>query len=342
MKSAKSKLLHTMGGKTLLAHAINAVEPLQPEHLVVVVGHERELVSAELARIAPYAQTVVQSELLGTGDAVRIALDALPADVQGEVAVTYADVPLLQSSTLEEMVNTHRESANAVTVLTANVGDSTGYGRIIRDDSGQITRIVEERDATDEERGVTEINAGVYVFDIAVLRDSLGKLNSDNAQRQFYLTDVIGLARLGGGRAGALITVDVWQTEGVNDRVQLAALATEYNRRIVRRWMLAGVTVIDPATTWIDADVDLAPDVTVLPGVELHGVTSIDAGATIGPGTTLKDCEVGANARVIRVHAELAVIGEGARVGPFLYLKPGTQIPAGERHEPVVHANPVT
>jgi bifunctional UDP-N-acetylglucosamine pyrophosphorylase/glucosamine-1-phosphate N-acetyltransferase len=336
MKSAKSKLLHTIGGKTLLSHAINAVEPLQPAHLVVVVGHERDLVTAELARVAPYAQVVVQTELLGTGDAVRTALGELPSDLVGEVVVTYADVPLLEPATLEQLVSEHRDFANSVTLLSAHVGNPFGYGRVIRDtaDPAQVSRVVEERDASEDERRISEINAGIYVFDIAALRDSLTQLTTANDQGQFYLTDVVGLARHSGGRTSAVVTADVWQTEGVNDRVQLAALTAEYNRRIVHRWMLEGVTVIDPATTWIDADVDLGQDVTILPGVELHGVTSIESGATIGPGTTLKDCEVGANARVIRVHAELAVIGEGCRVGPFLYLKPGTQIPAGERREP--------
>jgi bifunctional UDP-N-acetylglucosamine pyrophosphorylase/glucosamine-1-phosphate N-acetyltransferase len=336
MKSAKSKLLHTIGGKTLLAHAINAVEPLRPEHLVVVVGHERESVLTELSRIAPYAQTVVQQELLGTGDAVRTALAALPSDLTGEVAVTYADVPLLEPETLEELVAAHRDYANAATLLSAHADNPSGYGRVVRDaaDPAQVARIVEHRDATPDELQITEINAGVYVFDIPTLRSSLGQLTTNNDQGQLYLTDAIALAREASGRVGAVVTADVWQTEGVNDRVQLAALTAEYNRRIVTRWMLAGVTVIDPAATWIDADVDLGQDVTLLPGVELHGVTSIESGATIGPSTTLKDCEVGANARVIRVHAELAVIGEGSRVGPFLYLKPGTQIAAGERREP--------
>jgi bifunctional UDP-N-acetylglucosamine pyrophosphorylase/glucosamine-1-phosphate N-acetyltransferase len=336
MKSAKSKLLHTIGGKTLLAHAINAVEPLRPEHLVVVVGHEREAVVAELSRIAPYAQTVIQTELLGTGDAVRTALAALPPDLAGEVAVTYADVPLLEPATLEELITTHREYANSVTLLSAHVANPSGYGRIIRDDTdpAQVARIVEHRDATPDELRITEINAGVYVFDIPTLRVSLGQLTTNNDQGQLYLTDAIALARQSSGRVGAVVTPDIWQTEGINDRVQLAALTAEYNRRIVARWMLAGVTVIDPNTTWIDADVDLAPDVTLLPGVEVHGATSIESGATIGPGTTLKDCEVGANARVIRVHAELAVIGDRSRVGPFLYLKPGTQIAPGERREP--------
>ncbi|MDR2619905.1 MAG: NTP transferase domain-containing protein [Propionibacteriaceae bacterium] len=335
MKSKQAKVLHTIAGRTLLAHAIDAVEPLHPERLAVVVGHQREAVAAKLASLAPYAIAVAQPELRGTGDAVRVALAALDAqaEVCGEVVVTMGDVPLLESETLLDMLTKHRAAQAAITVMTAVLDDASGYGRIVR--AGErVVRIVEHRDATAAELAINEINAGVYVFDAQVLRSGLAQIHADNAQSQFYLTDVIGLAAAAGGFVAAYLNPDWWQVAGVNDRVQLAELTAEYNRRVVTGWMRAGVTVIDPATTWIDADVDIAPDVSLLPGVELHGATSIAADAVIGPYTTLKSCEVGEGARVVRVHAELAEIGSGARVGPFVELKPGDTVEPGARVSP--------
>ncbi|MDR0436489.1 MAG: NTP transferase domain-containing protein [Propionibacteriaceae bacterium] len=335
MKSKQSKLLHTIAGRTLLAHAIDAVEPLRPERLVVVVGHQRDDVVAKLGTVAPYAITAVQEELRGTGDAVRVALAALDAEnpVTGDVVVTMGDVPLLQGDTLLDMVAKHRGAGAAVTVMTAVSDDPTGYGRIVRE-GDRVVRIVEHRDATEAELAIDEINSGVFVFDAEVLRSGLARLTADNVQQQLYLTDVIELAAADGGFVAAYLNPDVWQSEGVNDRVQLARLTAEYNRRMVEGWMRAGVSVIDPSSTWIDADVDIAPDVTLLPGVELHGATSIAADAVIGPYTTLKSCEVGEGARVVRVHAELAEIGDGARVGPFVELKPGDTVEPGARVSP--------
>jgi len=249
------------------------------------------------------------------------------AEVTGEVVVTSGDVPLLTGDTLRALVQTHRGEGNAVTVLTTIAADPTGYGRIVRE-ADELTRIVEQRDATAAEQGITEINAGIYVFDGEVLRAGLADLGTDNAQGELYLTDVIGFARGLGRRVGASVLADSLQAEGVNDRIQLAALNAELNRRILRRWMAAGVTVIDPATTWVHDGVDLASDVTLLPGTSLEGATSIATGAVIGPDTTLVDVEVDEGAHVVRTHATLAVIGPGAEVGPFAYLRPGTRLGA--------------
>jgi bifunctional UDP-N-acetylglucosamine pyrophosphorylase/glucosamine-1-phosphate N-acetyltransferase len=332
MKSKRSKLLHTIAGRTLLAHAIDAVEPLEPERLMVVVGHQCADVVAQLGMIAPYAATVLQPELRGTGDAVRVALEALDAtlEVSGDVVVTMGDVPLLQGAVLIDMVTQHRAIGAAVSVMSATVDNPAGYGRVVRVGE-RVARIVEHRDASEAELAITEINAGVYVFDARLLRNWLSQLTTENSQAQFYLSDVIELAVAAGETVVAYLNPDWWQTAGVNDRTQLARLAAEYNRRVVNQWMLAGVTVLDPATTWIDADVDIASDVTLLPGVELHGASSIAADAVIGPYTTLKSCEVGQRARVVRVHAELAEIGGDARVGPFVELKPGDIVAAGQR-----------
>ncbi len=324
MKSAKSKLLHEVAGRSMLSYAVNAAAALEPEHLVVVVGHAKEQVLAHLAEIAPHCTTAEQPQQNGTGHAVACGLAVLP-ELAGVVVVTYADVPMLAGETLQALAAEHARSGNAVTVLTAVVADPTGYGRIVRE-GDQIVRIVEHRDADEGVRAITEINSGIYAFDAAVLRDGLDSLESDNDQGELYLTDVVSFARAGNFRTAPFVVADTMQTEGVNDRVQLAAMNAEMNRRILRKWMLAGVTIQDPLSTWVHDSVDLAPDVTLLPGTHLEGATSVASGATIGPDTTLRDVEVGEGATIIRTHGSLAVIGAGATVGPFSFLRPGTEL----------------
>ena len=328
MKSARSKLLHEVAGHSLLSYAVSAATNLQPEHIVVVVGHGRDQVEAHLGEIAPHVATAVQEQQLGTGHAVQVALERLGA-LNGEVVVTYGDVPMLASETLAALLVEHRRRQAAVTVLTAEVPDPSGYGRILRDADGEVQGIVEHRDADDTQRSIREINSGIYVFAAESLQSALAELTPTNDQGELYLTDVLGLARRDGRTVTALVTDDLWQTEGVNDRIQLAAINLEMNRRILHRWMRSGVTVIDPATTWVHASVDLAPDVTLLPGTTLEGATSVAAGATIGPDTTLTDVEVGEGASVVRAHGSLSVIGAGAKVGPYAYLRPGTVVGAG-------------
>ena len=323
MKSSRSKLLHEIAGHSLVSYSIRTATSLEPERVVVVVGHGRDQVQAHLAEIAPHVITAIQEQQLGTGHAVQVALGHLP-DLTGEVVVTYGDVPLLATETLAELVAAHRSSGSAVTVLTANVADPTGYGRIVRDSDDLVSRVVEDKDAGPEERGISEINSGIYVFDADTLRSGLSEIRAENAQGELYLTDVVAAARRAGKLVRAHMIDDLWQTEGVNDRVQLAAMSAELNRRILLDWMLAGVTVVDPATTWVHSSVDLAPDVTLLPGTLLEGATSVGAGATIGPDTTLTDVEVGERATVTRTHGSLSVIGPDASVGPFAYLRPGT------------------
>lgn len=326
MKSAIPKVLHQVAGKSMVALAIDAADALSPDRMVVVVGHQRELVTQHLSEVAPHVTIAVQESPRGTGDAVRAGLSALPG-LAGEVVVTSGDVPLLEAQTLVDLVAAHRAAANAVTVLTAVVPDPTGYGRIVRE-GDQVARIVEQADASPAELELAEINSGIYVFDAATLAAGLGGLEAGNAQGELYLTDVISYARSAGLRVGAQLLSDYLQTEGVNDRLQLAERAGELNRRILARWMAAGVTVLDPASTWVQAGVDLAEDVTLLPGTFLEGATSVGRGATIGPDTTLKDVEVGEGAKVMRSQAELVVIGPDASVGPFSYLRPGTELAA--------------
>jgi len=323
MRSARSKLLHEVAGRSMLSYAVSAATALAPEHLVVVVGHQRDQVEAHLNDIAPEVRTAVQEEQHGTGHAVQCGIAALP-DLHGEVVVTYADVPMLDAATLAELLSVHRAAGDAITVLTAHATDPTGYGRVVRDSAGFVAGIVEHKDATDEQLALTEINSGIYVFDADVLKAGLAGISAHNAQNEYYLTDVISIARDQARQVGAHVTDDLWLTEGVNDRIQLSRVNTEMNRRILHRWMRAGVTVLDPASTWVQASVDLAPDVTLLPGTSLEGATSIATGATIGPDTTLVDVEVGERATVTRTHGSLSVIGADASVGPFAYLRPGT------------------
>jgi bifunctional UDP-N-acetylglucosamine pyrophosphorylase / glucosamine-1-phosphate N-acetyltransferase len=344
MRSQTPKVLHRIGGQSLIARALGAARGLDPHRLVAVVGHGREQVGPHIDDLGLDVTLAVQEDQRGTGHAVQCALAALPAlpapsppatggtpGLTGTVLVTYGDVPLLTSAALADLLARHGDAGNAVTVLTARVADPTGYGRVVRDegaDEDQVAAIVEERDATDAQRAITEINSGIYAFDAGVLVDALARIRDDNSQGELYLTDVIAIARAGGRRVGAVRTEDVWLTEGVNDRVQLSRLGAELNRRTLERHMRAGVTVVDPATTWVDDTVVCEPDATLLPGVQLHGATTVAAGATVGPDCTLTDVVVGAGASVVRCHGSQAVVGDGADVGPFAYLRPGTRLGA--------------
>ncbi len=282
--------------------------------MIAVVRHERDTVVSTIVELMPNATIVDQDEIPGTGRAVEVAIAALPADFAGDVVVVCGDVPLLDAATLRSLVDTHRSASAAATVLSAILADSTGYGRIVRGSAGDVDRIVEQADATDDELAITEINSGTYVFSVGPLREQLALVGSKNAQGEKYLTDVVGLLRAAGAAVSALPVSDGWRVAGVNDRVQLAEASRRMNELIVRRWQLAGVTVEDPATTWIDADVTLAEDVLLKPGTQLKGATLVQAAATIGPDTTLTDCEIGAGATVTRTDATLAVIGENATV----------------------------
>lgn len=329
MKSTKSKLLHEVAGKPMLSYAVSAAAALDPGNLVVVVGHQRDQVEAHLGKLSERVTTAVQDQQLGTGHAVLCGLKGL-SDIAGDVVVTYADVPMLSGDTLRQLVAVHRARANVVTVLTAEVEDATGYGRVLRDGE-KVIGIVEDKDATDEQRAIREINSGIYVFDATLLREGLAQLGTDNIQGEMYLTDVLHYAHSQGLNVGGCHTEDVWQTMGVNDRVQLARMNHEVNRRILDSWMLKGVTMIDPGSTWIDIDVDLARDVTLMPGVILQGATTVGEGAIIGPDTTLMDVEVGPGAEVVRTHGSFAVIGPHASVGPFSYLRPGAELGEGSK-----------
>ncbi|MCW2799964.1 MAG: glmU [Aeromicrobium sp.] len=329
MRSAQAKVLHEVGGRSMIEHALRAVVGAGVTQTVTVVGHDRDQVSSAVTAFNPDIVHAFQEEQNGTGHAVQIALDALDTPPTGTVLITYADVPLLTGQTLAELLIDHHAAERSVTILSAEVDDPSGYGRIIRDADGAVTAIREHKDASDDELKVREINSGILAVDAAFLTDAVARLAPDNAQGELYLTDIISTAVSNGLPVGAHVLEDVWQTEGVNDRVQLARLGRELNRRLTEHWMVEGVTIVDPDTTWIDSAVELAPDVTVLPGTQLLGATVVAGGATVGPDTTLRNVEVGADATVIRTHGSDAVIGRKATVGPYAYLRPGTELGTG-------------
>ena len=328
MRSSLPKVLHQIAGRSLLVHVIEAASALEPEHIVIVVGHARDQVIAHVEEFAPWAMTVVQAEQRGTGHALRIAIADLGSQgislSSGPVVVLTGDTPLLTGHTLQGLVHEHRQTAAKATVLTAHLADPTGYGRILRDGSGGLQRIVEHKDALPEELAIDEINSGIYAFEPEAVTAALDAVTTDNAQAEEYLTDVIGILRADGSKVSASVCLDDREILGVNDRLQLAEAAAVMRDRINARWMRAGVAIADSATTWVDVDVDLEPDVTILPSCTLRGPTSVASGAIIGPGTTLIACEVGEQATVRHAWAELAVIGPQANVGPFTYLRPGT------------------
>lgn len=329
MKSVLPKVLHTIGGRSLVHHAIAAARGLDPLHLEVVVRHDRDRVAAHVASCDPDCIIADQDEIKGTGRAVECGLEALPADLSGTVVVTYGDVPLLSAQTLQAMVTAHHEQDAAVTVVTSLVPDPSGYGRVLRDVDGSVLRIVEHKDADESQRAVREINSGIYAFEATLLRDALAGLSTSNAQGEKYLTDVIAVARDRGRRVSAYQLDDIWQTEGVNDRAQLARLGAELNRRTLERLMLDGITVVDPATTWVDSTVSIGRDSTIHPNTQILGATTIGEQAIVGPDTTLADMEVGDCASIVRTHARLSVVGADAAVGPFVHLRPGTEIGTG-------------
>ncbi len=329
MKSDTPKVLHRIGGDPLLGHALRAAHGAEAENVAVVVRHERDRVIEFINQADPTAIIADQDEIKGTGRAVECGLLALDPQLQGTVLVTMGDVPLLSGETLTALTEAHVTAGAAVTVITATLDDPKSYGRIVRGADGSVERIVEFKDATDAEREIKEFNSGIYAFDAEVLRTALPKIGTDNAQGEKYLTDVLQLAREAGGKVEAFLCDDIWQTEGVNDRVQLARLGKVLNQRTCERWMREGVTIVDPDTTWIDVHATIERDALILPGTQVIGASTIGTHAVIGPDTTLIDTEVGAHAEVKRTEANLAVIGADAKVGPFSYLRPGTELGVG-------------
>ncbi|CAM4235765.1 bifunctional UDP-N-acetylglucosamine diphosphorylase/glucosamine-1-phosphate N-acetyltransferase GlmU [Nocardiopsis rhodophaea] len=326
MKSRLPKVLHEICGRSMLGHVLAAADGLAPERTVVVVGHGREQVTQHLKDTAPQVGTALQEQQNGTGHAVRVAVESLKtqgAALNGTVVLAYGDTPLLRAETLSDLVAAHEAAGNAVTVLSAKVPDPTGYGRVVRDAAGAFTEIVEHADATEEQRAVDEINSGMYAFDGALLADVVNRLSTDNAKGEEYITDAVAILRGDGRPVDAAVARDWVEIQGVNDRVQLAEARRLLNDRLVTELMREGVTVVDPATTWVDAEVRIGRDAVIEPQTQLKGRTTIGEGAHVGPGALLTDTAVGDDAVVCHTVADDARIGAGANVGPYAYLRPG-------------------
>ncbi|MBG0561571.1 bifunctional UDP-N-acetylglucosamine diphosphorylase/glucosamine-1-phosphate N-acetyltransferase GlmU [Actinoplanes aureus] len=325
MKSATPKVLQPLLGRTLLGHVLHVASAIHTDRTLVVVGHKADQVGAFLADAAPDATPVLQAEQNGTGHAVRIALDAAP-ELTGTVVVLSGDVPLLRPETVEALLTTHERAGAAATVLSAEVAEPGGLGRVVRDKNGHLERIVEQKDATEEERRIREINSGIYAFDAVLLREALGKLSTDNAQGEEYLTDVFGILASQGHPVAIEVAEFAYETLGCNDRAELSRLRVLMRDRINDAWMRSGVLLLDPATTWIDATVTLEADAVVEQNCKLSGTTTVARDAVIGPDTTLIDTTVAEGATVLRTHSIGARIGPEATVGPFSFLRPGTTL----------------
>lgn len=330
MKSSLPKVLHPLCGRTLLGHALATAEALEPLHIVPVVRFERDLVAAEISRVCPQALVADQDEIPGTGRAVFCALEAADRaglDLGDTVLVTSGDVPLLEPDTLRDLVSRHQQSGAAVTLVTTIAPDPTGYGRVIRTEDGErVARIVEQKDASAEERAVQEINAGIYAFDSAFLRGVLGRIDQNNTQGEVYLTDAAALASSEGRLAVPFVLDDVWQAEGCNDLEQLAALRRVLTERTIRRHLLAGVSIVDPASTDIDVQVTLEPDAVIRPFTQLQGQTHVESGAVVGPFTTVWDSHLESGVGAPHCAIRNARIGAGEQLTPFTSVVGDTKI----------------
>ncbi len=328
MKSATPKVLHEIRGRSMLGHVLAAVRGAAPARVAVVTGAGRTAVERHLADADPDALAVFQPSQDGTGHAVQLALAALDeaGPIDGTVIVVPGDTPLLSAASVRALARHRAETGAACVVLTANVPDPTGYGRVVRDRSGRVRAIVEHVDASDAEREITEINSGVYAFDGAKVRSALNLVGADNAQAERYLPDVVRIFVKDGERVAAALIDDWREVAGVNDRVQLAAADAMLRDRLVTAIMRSGVTVIDPATTWVDVGVEIEPDAVILPNTLLFGATRIATGARVGPNCSLTDTVVGEYALVRDATCEGARIGPQAQVGPYTYLRPGTAL----------------
>ncbi|HEU4481110.1 MAG TPA: bifunctional UDP-N-acetylglucosamine diphosphorylase/glucosamine-1-phosphate N-acetyltransferase GlmU [Actinomycetota bacterium] len=331
LRSALPKVLHRVAGKPLLAHALAAVAPLGVAQTVVVVSNRRQEIAEALSGYAGDQELdlVVQDPPRGTGDAVRVGLSAVRGDV-AKILVTLGDSPLLRTETLRTLLEGHRTSGAAATLLTAQGPPGNDAGRVIRTTTGEVQAIVEVRDATPEELSVSEVNAGFYIFDAAKLRKMIERLEPTNAQGEYYLTDVIGLLRAEGETVAA-VPVRWDDTQGVNDRAQLSEVAAVLRRRTAEMWLKEGVTIVDPATTFIDASVTIGHDAVIHPFTFLEGATVVGSGAEVGPQTRVVDSTIQAGANVTFAVVKGSDIGPNASVGPFASLRPGTKLAAGAK-----------
>jgi bifunctional UDP-N-acetylglucosamine pyrophosphorylase/glucosamine-1-phosphate N-acetyltransferase len=321
----------------MLMYVLDALESCDVDVAAIVVGHKGDWVTKKVGEESVRFQLefVEQRVQRGTGDATLVGLVGLPDDNEdADVVVLPGDTPLVRVETLAALVQEHRRTDAAATVLTARMDDPTGYGRVVRGKEDRVVRIVEQGDADDDELAITEVNTSVYCFRRSLLTPALRRIEPDNSQGEYYLTDVIGVLSTAGYAIGSIRVDDPLETAGVNDRLQLATAEAELRRRTNEQLLRSGVTMVDPSNTYVDTTVQIGQDVTIFPGAILQGETVIGDGTEIGPNTRLDDCQIGANCVVENSTGRRARVGDGARVGPYAVLSPGSEVPADYRTGP--------
>lgn len=326
MKSKLPKVLHTLCGRTMIGFAVETARTLNPDNIYAVLRHQRDQVASHLQTNYSEVKIVDQDEIAGTGRALQCALQAIDSTASGTVMVICADVPMLSGEELKELYQFHKDNQALVSVMTTTLDQPYGYGRIVKTPKGTISKIVEEKDADEEVKQIKEINSGVYAFEIDFLRQALTEIDSNNAQGELYLTDVVQKAHEAQDGAYAYMIEDYESLQGCNDRIQLAQLRKQMNERICKHWMAQGVTIFDPATTWIDIDVQIGADTTIMPNTILEGKTKIGQDCTIGPDTNLINVQVGDNSTVTRTQGSDSTLGDNVNIGPFAYLRPNTKL----------------
>ena len=330
MRSNRAKVLHEIGGEPMIARAIRAIAELDPDPIVIVVGHQAREVKA-VVKISD-ARFALQEPQSGTGDAVRCALGQFPADFTGDVLITYGDMPAIKSSTLRAFLDAHRKRQTKLSFISIVLKDPVAYGRVLRDASGDVDKIVEFRDASPAERAIREINTGFYLVDSALLRTAIAELKPANAQGEYYLTDIVAIARARGEKIEAWVANDPAEFAGINSREELANMEAEIRATVNRKLMQSGVTLVDPATTYISEQAEIAPDCVIGPNVQILGACKLGEGVRIDGTAWLSNVTVGPRCHLkLGVRAEDCVIGEASEIGPFAHLRAGTELAGHNR-----------
>lgn len=322
MKSKTPKVLHKIVGKSMVEHVIDAADAVGCTRKVVVVGSGREKVEADLSALD--LTFVHQAERLGSGHAVMVAEHEI--DNEEDVLILCGDTPLIQGKTLQKLIDAHCEAGNACTVLTAELEDPTGYGRIVRDPKGNVLKIVEQKDANEEIKAIKEINSGIYCFKGALLKEYLSKIDNNNSQKEYYLTDMLELLNVAGYLVGTAVVEDFDDLRGVNSRLQLSESEAIFRRRINEYWMSEGVTFIDPTQTYIEKDVTIGRDTILYPGTSLGGKTTIGEDCQIGPNAHLENMSIGNEVTIKESTLSNSSVDHRTTVGPYAYVRPGSKI----------------
>jgi bifunctional UDP-N-acetylglucosamine pyrophosphorylase / glucosamine-1-phosphate N-acetyltransferase len=334
MRSQRAKVLHELGGEPMLAQTLRAIAATRPDPMIVVVGHQAPQVEAVARRALPYHRLYVarQHHQLGTGDATRAALAVLPADFSGDVLIGYGDMPMLKPSTLEDFIDDHRSIGNPLSFISVRIAAGGSYGRVIRDPQGGVEAIVEARDATQAQLGIAEINTGIYLASADFLRSALAEIQPRNNQNEYYLTDIVAIARRVGVKVSAWTAAEPAEFAGVNSRMELAQMEAQLREQVNHRLMQAGVTLLDPATAYIGSEVEIGHDTVIGPNVQIIGKSRIGTGVMIEGTAWLRDVTIGDRSHLkLGVRAEQCYIGEECELGPFANLREGTHLEGHNR-----------